>query len=90
MLVALPVFLPILKAEGISLVWFGVVVVKMLEIGMITPPFGLNVFVIRNVAARYASTVQIFRGVVPFFLADLVVVFLAIAFPQLVLVLVGR
>jgi tripartite ATP-independent transporter DctM subunit len=90
MLVTLPVFLPILKAEGISLVWFGVVVVKMLEIGMITPPFGLNVFVIRNVAARYASTVQIFRGVVPFFLADLVVVFLAIAFPQLVLVLVGR
>jgi tripartite ATP-independent transporter DctM subunit len=89
MLVTLPVFLPILKAEGISLVWFGVLVVKMLEIGMITPPFGLNVFVIRNVASQYATTVQIFKGVVPFFFADLVVVFLAIAFPQLVLMLVG-
>ncbi|MGH6924865.1 MAG: TRAP transporter large permease [Propylenella sp.] len=89
MLVTLPVFLPILKAEGISLVWFGVLVVKMLEIGMITPPFGLNVFVIRNVAAQYASVVQIFRGVVPFFFADLVVVFLAVAFPQIILFLPG-
>jgi tripartite ATP-independent transporter DctM subunit len=89
MLVTLPVFLPILKVEGISLVWFGVLVVKLLEIGMITPPLGLNVFVIRNVASRYATTVQIFKGVVPFFFADLVVVFLAIAFPQLVLALVG-
>ena len=90
MLVTLPVFLPILKSEGISLVWFGVLVVKLLEIGMITPPFGLNVFVIRNVAAQYATVVQIFRGVVPFFFADLVVVFLAIAFPQIVLGLVGH
>jgi tripartite ATP-independent transporter DctM subunit len=89
MLVTLPVFLPILKSEGISLVWFGVLVVKLLEIGMITPPVGLNVFVIRNVAAQYASVVQIFRGVVPFFAADLVVVAIAIAFPQLVLYLPG-
>jgi tripartite ATP-independent transporter DctM subunit len=90
MLVTLPVFLPILRAEGISLVWFGVLVVKLLEIGMITPPLGLNVFVIRNVAAQYASVVQIFRGVVPFFFADLVVVFLAVAFPQIVLFLPGQ
>jgi tripartite ATP-independent transporter DctM subunit len=89
MLVTLPVFLPILKAEGISLVWFGVLVVKLLEIGMITPPLGLNVFVIRNVASQYATTVQIFKGVIPFFFADLVVVFLAIAFPWIVLALVG-
>jgi tripartite ATP-independent transporter DctM subunit len=89
MLVTLPVFLPILRAEGISLVWFGVLVVKLLEIGMISPPVGLNVFVIRNVAAQYATVVQIFRGVVPFFVADLAVVALAIAFPQLVLYLPG-
>jgi tripartite ATP-independent transporter DctM subunit len=89
MLVTLPVFLPILKAEGISLVWFGVLVVKLLEIGMITPPVGLNVFVIRNVASQYASVVQIFRGVVPFFLADLVVVAIAVAFPGVVLYLAG-
>jgi tripartite ATP-independent transporter DctM subunit len=85
MLVTLPVFLPILQAEGISLVWFGVLVVKLLEIGMITPPVGLNVFVIRNVASRHVTTVQVFKGVAPFFAADLLVTFLIIAAPGLVL-----
>ncbi len=87
MLVTLPVFLPMLQAEQISLVWFGVLVVKLLEIGMITPPVGLNVFVIRNVAAEYASVVQIFKGVIPFLMADIVVVAIIIAFPDLVLYL---
>ena len=87
LLVTLPVLLPILKAEGIDLVWFGVLVVKLLEIGMITPPVGLNVFVIRNVAGEYASVVQIFRGVAPFVLADLAVVALIVAAPAIVLAL---
>lgn len=85
MLVTLPVLLPVLKSEGISLVWFGVFVVKMLEVGMITPPVGLNVFVIKNVAARYVSVVQVFKGVMPFILADIGVVALIIAFPSVIL-----
>jgi tripartite ATP-independent transporter DctM subunit len=89
LLVTLPVFLPLLEAEGLSLVWFGVLVVKLLEIGMITPPVGLNVFVIRNVAQRHVSTVQVFKGVAPFFGADLVITALIIAFPALVLALPG-
>jgi tripartite ATP-independent transporter DctM subunit len=89
MLITLPVFIPLLNAEGISLVWFGVLVVKLLEIGMITPPVGLNVFVIRNVASEHVSTLQIFRGVAPFFLADLVVTAIIIVFPALVLFLPG-
>jgi len=87
MLVTLPVFLPILQAEQISLVWFGVLVVKLLEIGMITPPVGLNVFVIRNVASQYVTVVQIFKGVIPFLIADLFVVALVIAVPGIVLFL---
>ncbi|MCB8840409.1 TRAP transporter large permease [Aurantimonas sp. VKM B-3413] len=88
MLVTLPVLLPIFKAEAISLVWFGVLVVKLLEIGMITPPVGLNVFVIRSVVpGGDTSVMQIFRGVTPFLLADLVVVSLMVAFPSLVLLL---
>lgn len=67
--------------------WFGVLLVKLLEIGMITPPVGMNVFVIRNVASQYATVAQIFRGVVPFLAADLVVVILAIAFPSFILFL---
>lgn len=89
MLITLPVFLPILNAEQISLIWFGVVVVKLLEIGMITPPVGLNVFVIRNVAQRHATLMQIFRGVTPFLAADLVVLVAVLAFPGLVLFLPG-
>ncbi|MCR9273599.1 MULTISPECIES: TRAP transporter large permease [Mameliella] len=89
MLVTLPVFLPVLQSQGLSLVWFGVLVVKLLEIGMITPPVGLNVFVIKNVAYKYVTTAQIFAGVIPFLLADLVVVILTIAFPAAVLFLPG-
>ena len=87
MMVTLPVLLPIFRQEGIDLVWFGVLLVKLLEVGMITPPVGMNVFVIRNVAAKYATVAQIFRGVVPFLAADLVVVFVTIAFPAIVLYL---
>jgi tripartite ATP-independent transporter DctM subunit len=87
LLVTLPVLVPVFNAEGISLVWFGVLVVKLLEIGMITPPVGLNVFVIRNVAQRYATVVQIFKGVLPFLVADFVIVLLVIAFPAIVMFL---
>ncbi|POF30908.1 TRAP transporter large permease [Roseibium marinum] len=87
MLVTLPVLLPILNAQSISLVWFGVLVVKLLEIGMITPPVGLNVFVIKNVAARYVTVVQVFKGVIPFLLVDLLVVAVVIVFPDVVLFL---
>ena len=87
MLVTLPVFLPLLEVQGLSPVWFGVLVVKLLEIGMITPPVGLNVFVIRNVASGHVTTAQVFAGVAPFFLADLAVVALIIALPGLVLAL---
>lgn len=85
MLVTLPVFLPVLEAQQINLVWFGVLVVKLLEIGMITPPVGLNVFVIKNVASKYVSVVQVFKGVIPFILSDIAVVAVIIAFPALVL-----
>ena len=71
----------------LSLVWFGVLVVKLLEIGMITPPVGMNVFVIRNVASQYATVTQIFKGVIPFLAADIVVVAICIAFPSLILYL---
>ena len=87
LLITLPVLLPIFNAQGIDLVWFGVLVVKLLEIGMITPPVGLNVFVLRNVASDYASVAQIFKGVIPFLAADLVIVLFAILFPSFILLL---
>ena len=85
--ITLPVLLPVVEAQGASLVWFGVLVVKLLEVGMITPPVGMNVFIIRSVASKYVSLTQIFAGVVPFILADIVVVTLIITIPGIVLFL---
>lgn len=82
MLITLPVILPLLRAQGVDPIWFGALVVKLLEIGMITPPVGLNVFVIRSVVGGI-GVAAIFRGVVPFLAADLVVVALLVAFPPL-------
>ncbi|MFZ2100404.1 MAG: TRAP transporter large permease subunit [Oricola sp.] len=87
MLVTLPVLLPIFSVAQINLVWFGVLLVKLLEIGMITPPVGMNVFVIRNVASEYATVVQIFRGVIPFLVADIFVVATVIIWPDIVMFL---
>ncbi|MDK2779600.1 MAG: TRAP transporter large permease [Pseudomonadota bacterium] len=89
MLITLPIFLPVLGDFQVSLIWFGVLVVKLLEIGMITPPVGMNIFVIRGVAAQYASLVDIFRGVTPFLIADLLIVVLMVFAPEFVLMLAG-
>jgi tripartite ATP-independent transporter DctM subunit len=87
MLITLPIFLPILDKASIDLIWFGVLLTKLIEIGMITPPFGLNVFVIRGVVGDLTSLVGIFRGIAFFFVADLVVLTLMIAFPSIILFL---
>ncbi|MBT9385052.1 TRAP transporter large permease subunit [Pseudooceanicola sp. CBS1P-1] len=74
LLLTLPLFLPVLAEHGVDKLWFGLLVAKLLEIGMITPPVGLNVFVIHSVARDYVRLEQIFAGIVPFILADLALV----------------
>lgn len=74
LMLTLPLFLPLINAHGIDLIWFGVLVAKLLEIGMITPPVGLNVFVIHSVARDYVRLEQVFAGIIPFLLADLALV----------------
>ena len=85
MLLTLPILLPVLKTAEIDLLWFGIVLAKFLEIGMITPPIGLNVFVIKSVVGDLVSTGRIFYGILWFLAADLIVVTLLIAFPQIIL-----
>jgi len=87
MLLTLPIFLPLLGPANIDLVWFGVFLTKMIEIGMITPPFGINVFVIKSVVGDLVGLYGIFNGVVLFLLADLIVVLAVIAFPAIILYL---
>lgn len=74
MLLTLPLFLPIIAQHGVDALWFGLLVAKLLEIGMITPPVGLNVFVIHSVARDYVRLEQVFAGIVPFLIADLALV----------------
>ena len=80
MLLTVPVFYPVVAALGYDLIWFGILVITVLEIGLITPPIGLNVFVLRAVLPDIPMK-AIFRGVLPFILADFVRVALLIAFP---------
>jgi tripartite ATP-independent transporter DctM subunit len=84
MLLTLPVVLPLVDGTGFSLLWFGVVLVKLLEIGMVTPPMGMNVFVIKSVVGNLASLTQVFRGVFWFVVVDLLIVATLVAFPDIV------
>jgi tripartite ATP-independent transporter DctM subunit len=85
MLITLPILLPLVIAADINLIWFGVFVVKLLEIGMITPPIGMNVFVLSSTVGRSAPTSIVFRGVFWFFVIDLLLLLLLIAVPQIIL-----
>ena len=83
MLITLPFVLPVIVGMGYSPVWWGIVNVVVIELGMITPPIGMNVFILKGVTHVPLST--IYRGVMPFVLADLVRACLLVFFPILVL-----
>ncbi|WP_102225355.1 TRAP transporter large permease [Acidimangrovimonas sediminis] len=87
MLLTLPIILPVVDQAGWSLLWFGVVLCKLLEIGMITPPIGMNVFVIKGVVGDLVKTGAIFRGVLWFLVMDLFVVLALSIWPQIILAL---
>ncbi|WP_339948056.1 TRAP transporter large permease [uncultured Albimonas sp.] len=87
LLLTLPFTLPLVESHGMDLIWFGVIVVKLLEMGLVTPPVGLNVFVIHSVTEPKVSVGRIFAGVTPFFAMDLVVLTLLLVFPALSLFL---
>jgi len=79
-LLTVPVFFPLVLDMGYDLVWFGIVVVCVTEISFLTPPIGMNVFVLRAMLPD-VSTSTIFRGVTPFFIADIFRLGVLIAFP---------
>ncbi|MBO0902807.1 TRAP transporter large permease [Jiella sonneratiae] len=81
-----PIVFPVIVAMGFDPVWFGVIIVMTVELGLITPPVGMNVFVI-NTIARDVSLVTIFRGVSPFVVTDLIRLAILIAVPWIVLFL---
>lgn len=84
MLITLPFVLPLVLDLGFDPIWWGIVLVMVIELGMISPPIGMNVFILHGIA-RNVSLGTIFRGATPFLIADLVRISIIIAFPILTL-----
>ena len=85
-ILTIPILYPISVAAGWNAIWFGVVLVKLMQIGMVTPPYGTNLFVTSS--ATGVPLKQMYKGSVPFLLADIVHLILIIAIPQMSLMLV--
>ncbi len=88
-ILTVPIIFPLILQLGFDPIWFGVIVVMVVELGLIHPPVGMNVFVIKSVVPEVSFT-QIFRGVLPFIGIDLVRLVILIAFPVLTLWLPAR
>ncbi len=86
LLLTVPIFYPVVESLGFDLIWFGIVVVVVTEISLITPPVGLNVFVLSGVL-KDVNTGTIFRGVTPFWIADIVRLLLITLIPAIALIL---
>ena len=82
LILTIPVVLPVMKALGFDPIWFGVLVIVIAEIGLLTPPVGLNVFVVARYTGR--STREVFAGIWPHVFAHLILIAILIAFPSLI------
>lgn len=85
MVVTLPFVYPITQRLGIDGVWFGIVLVKLIEISVITPPVGMNLFAVMSAVDEKTKFMHVVRGVIPFIGLELIVLGLLIAFPELVM-----
>jgi tripartite ATP-independent transporter DctM subunit len=86
MILTLPVVMPVLKALGVDMIWFGVIAVLIIQMGILSPPVGLNVFIVKGVVPD-VPMYTIFRGIWPFWYAMGLLIILLMAFPQLALFL---
>ncbi|WP_298523247.1 TRAP transporter large permease [uncultured Halomonas sp.] len=88
LVITIPVVFPIILALGFDPVWFGIVAVLTVELGLITPPMGMNIFVIKAVAPHIKLS-EMFRGVAPFIVSDFIRLAILVAFPAISLTLLG-
>lgn len=82
-LITIPIFVPMFASLGLDLVWLGVLVVKYVEIGLLTPPVGFNVYVVKNAVGDSIPLESIFRGCFWFLACEVLIMTLLIAFPQI-------
>lgn len=81
-----PIIFPTVAALGFNLIWFGVMVVILTEMGVITPPVGANVYAISGVA-KYVPMETIFKGIMPFVVVMIIAMIILMVFPQIALFL---
>jgi tripartite ATP-independent transporter DctM subunit len=86
-LITVPIMYPIILNLGFDGIWFGVLVTQLVELGMITPPVGINLYVLKGVAPPEVSLEDVLVGVVPFIVMQIIVIVILIAFPQIALIL---
>jgi tripartite ATP-independent transporter DctM subunit len=82
LIITLPIVFPVILAFGFDPIWFTILIIKTMEVGLITPPFGLNVFIIKGVAPDIPLE-DVFRGIWPFFLMDIFTISILVAFPAI-------
>lgn len=83
-IITVPVFFPVVVAIGFDPIWFGILMTRLVEIGQVTPPVGINVFVIQGVA-KDVPMYTIFRGIFPFLISDIINLVVLVAIPEIVL-----
>ena len=87
LLLTLPLILPIAVGANMDLIWFGIILIKLLEIGLVSPPVGLNVYVIKGAVGNTVPIQTIFHGVAWFIVMDIIALLVIIFFPSLSLYL---
>ena len=83
MLICIPLMLPTLKALGVDLIWFGIILVVAVEMGLLTPPFGMVVYAMKSTLMDEATIEDIFAGAFPFLLMTMIVLIFLVAFPKI-------
>jgi tripartite ATP-independent transporter DctM subunit len=92
-MLTIPIFYPVVTQMGYDPIWFGVIIVLVTQMGVITPPVGINVYVVFGVSASVGDQIpleSIFKGIIPFLIATIVGTALMVIFPQIILYLPGR
>ncbi len=85
MFVTIPIVTPVILAMGYDLVWWGIINLIVLEVGLITPPFGIHLFVLKSITGENVPLGTVYRGVLPFVYADFIKLALLVIFPAIAL-----
>lgn len=84
MVITVPFIYPTVKAMGLDTIWFGIIVVKLIEVAAITPPVGINLFAVLSASDGQLKAIDIFKGILPFVVLEMIVLVILLCFPQIV------